>query len=111
MSAELVDGFASITGFGDKDHVRLARQYRGDPFAQHGMIIHRQNSNLISSRHNLHLDVETCDPEAADFRPADRYALPAGTVSSTSVPDPGRLQKSNLAPIFSERSRIPCKPQ
>ena len=53
MSAELLDRVASISRFPDKDHVRLARENRSDPFAEYRMIVYGQNSNLISSSHHL----------------------------------------------------------
>jgi hypothetical protein len=53
MRAELLDRLASIAGFRDKNHVRLARENRGDPLTQYRMIVYAQNSNLISSSHYL----------------------------------------------------------
>src|SRR5579864_2538447 len=58
MYAELLDRLASIAGFRDKNHVRLAGENRGDPFAQYRMIVYAQNSNWISPSHDFSLQLK-----------------------------------------------------
>ena len=52
------------------------------------------------------------EERGADPRPDEgAYAIAAGMLNTTSVPNPGLLHTSRLPPIFSARSRIPLKPK
>src|SRR6185295_9898668 len=52
MGTELLNRFASITGFRDDKHVRFATEDSGDSFAQHRMVIYSQDSNRTIGAHN-----------------------------------------------------------
>ena len=87
MGAEVVDRFAPVGAFRHQAHVRLASDERSDPSAQQRMIVHRQDSNWI--RRGAHAFVPVLLDDHQKRRPDEvAYALEAGIVSLTSVPDP-----------------------
>ena len=45
MRAELLDGLATVGGFGDQGHVRLNSHETGDPLAHEWMVVDREDPN------------------------------------------------------------------
>ena len=85
VHAEHLHRLVPVGGFGDHRHIVLHIDDRGDSHARHQVIFSYENSNFIGHGN--------------------------GTVTSTSVPDPGLLSNRSSPPSRSARSRIPINPK
>src|ERR1700756_54004 len=86
------------------------------------MVVNAEDSNPLDSAHlctrfalscvgvsSLSLLSQRNHCDIAPFEPFSNAIVP-GTVKSISVPPPMRLRSLRLAPILSERSRMPTSP-
>src|SRR5580698_2184712 len=123
MLPKSLNGFVSSGGLCDHLHVGFISDDGRNTFPHERMVINAENSN---PRGNAHLctrfalscfDVSSLSRlsqrNQCDIRPFEPFsnAIVPGTVRSTSVPAPIRLRSLRLAPILSERSRMPTSPQ
>src|SRR4029077_2016075 len=103
----LVDGFAPVRSFGNQADVRLAREDCRDASPEKRVIVYCEDSNWTDHESILRIFVASVgEPESESFA----YASEAGTVNSSSVPDPSSLQKTSLPPANLARSHIPVIP-